>query len=90
MMRCRKMHSKTLALVRNVKVKCSFEKSEVIDHIAIEKAVKILRKTSISSFASVDNAFVYKKSIDARDKNEIYIVYTIAFSVPDSITVSEK
>ena len=84
------MHSKTLALVRNVKVKCSFEKSEVIDHVAIEKAVKILRKTSISSFASVDNAFVYKKSIDARDKNEIYIVYTIAFSVPDSITISEK
>lgn len=76
------MNNNLLALVRNIKVKCTFESASIIDKTAIEKAVKILRKTECSSFSTVDNGFVYKKSVDARDKEQIFIVYTIAFPCP--------
>ena len=76
------MNSSLLALVRNIKVKCSFESAKQHDKIAIEKAVKLVRRTECVGFAKSDNGFVYKKSVDARDKENIYIVYTIAFACP--------
>ena len=57
-------------LINNIKI--SLEQDE---HIAIDRAKKILKKENINV-----NEFkfsIYKKSIDARDKNNILLVYTI-------------
>ena len=71
-----------LALVRNIKIRCSFEASEILDSKAISKALKIV-SSSLRITATASSAFVYKKSIDARDRDNILIVYTIAVSVPE-------
>ncbi|MBQ8759657.1 MAG: hypothetical protein IJZ20_08195 [Clostridia bacterium] len=73
-----------LALVRNVKIKCTFDSSEVLDCAAIRKALKILRSALHASFSESD-AFVYKKSVDARDRGDILLVYTVAVSVPEEM-----
>ncbi len=72
----------TLALVRNIKIKCSFESGEVLDSRAIKKAIKAVN-SSLRISASESSAFVYKKSVDARERDNILIVYTVAVSVPD-------
>lgn len=74
-----------LALVRNIKIRCSFDKAYVLDNAAIEKAVKLIKTTKLFNFISEKQAFVYKKSVDAREKKEIFLVYTIAFPIIDKI-----
>ena len=60
----------TKLLVNNIKL--SLNDDEVI---AISKAKKVLKKEHINE---KDFSFsIYKKSIDARDKNNILLVYTV-------------
>lgn len=73
------MTNNNLALVRNIKIKCTFDSAECLDLLAISVAKRIVKKCGISSCVDINSAFVYKKSIDARDKSEIYLVYTVAF-----------
>ena len=73
------MTNKHLALVRNIKIGCSFENSEVLDLKAFEFAKKQIKKAGLSSDTDLQNCFVYKKSIDARNRDEIFLVYTVAF-----------
>ncbi len=73
----------TVAIVRNIKVKCTFDKIEVLDNEAISKAVSTVKKSGLSKAVDVSNPYVYKKSIDARDKECIYLIYSIAFAVID-------
>ena len=75
--------NKILALIRNIKIKCTFDDAATIDNIAVSKAKKVLKKLYKGS-ADLDGAFVYKKSIDARNRSEIFLVYTVAFHVNDS------
>ena len=75
------------ALVRNIKVKCTFENTFVLDMIAIDKAIKLCKKSGLR--VDKDSGFVYKKSIDARDRNDIFLVYTIAFSLPDNCSLKQ-
>lgn len=82
------MH-KFLVLVRNIKVKCTFEDAKVLDAKAKEIATKLIKKTKYKS-QSVDDAFIYKKSIDARKKDEIYLIYTVAFPIDTCEAVAEK
>ncbi len=77
-----------LALIRNVKIKCTFDSSDVLDAIAKKKAVKILN-SSLRTSLSDDTAFVYKKSVDARDRDNILIVYTIAVPISQKM-ISRK
>jgi len=77
----------TLALVRNIKIKCSFESNEVLDSKAIKKALKTVN-TALRLSASEKTAFVYKKSVDARDRDNILLVYTVAVAVPDMFSGS--
>ncbi len=72
----------TLALVRNIRIKCTFESNEALDTRAIKKALKTVN-TFLRISASDKEAFVYKKSVDARDRDNILLVYTVAVSVPD-------
>ena len=75
------MNLNRFALVRNIKVALTFEDSSVFDNIAISKAVKLISKSHYKNLIDINSACVYKKSIDARDKNCIFLIYTIAFSV---------
>ena len=72
-----------LALVRNIKIKCTFDSQDVLDGFARKKAIKQLNYLLKASY-DYEQSFVYKKSVDARDRNNILIVYTIA------VPVSEK
>ncbi len=74
-----------LALVRNIKIKCTFDDPAVLDSIAKKKAVKLL-KSGLRHSISENDAFVYKKSIDARDRDNILLVYTIAACVPEKLS----
>ncbi len=76
------MVSESLAVVRNIKIPCTFEKAEVLDKRAMEKAAGVLKKAGISSYH--DNPFIYKKSIDARKKDAITLIYSVAVKVSDA------
>ena len=78
------MMNNGLALVRNIKIKCTFDSAKTLDNVAKVKGVKLLSSLLHSRF-SEDDAFVYKKSVDARDRDCIYIVYTIAVPVPEKM-----
>lgn len=80
------MHSKFLALVRNVKIKCSFDDPVVLDMQAIESAKKVVNKSKLRHSVIDGTGFVYKKSVDARDKNCILLVYTIAFELKSAVS----
>lgn len=82
------MTHKFLALVRNVKVKCTFESATALDMKACDIATKVLKRAKCK-LQNFDGAFVYRKSIDARKKDDIYLIYTIAFPI-DSPNVIEQ
>lgn len=71
------MSNNYIALIRNIKVKCSFVSSADIDNEAVCRAVRFFKKNCKLS-ADYDKAYVYKKSVDARNKSDIYFVFTIA------------
>ena len=70
-----------LVLVRNIKIKCTFESAFYHDSLAIEKAKRMFRNCSKNRIKQAGEPFVFKKSIDARDKNSIMFLYTVAFPV---------
>lgn len=79
-----------LALIRNIKVKCRFVTSAEIDNEAISKAISFYKRNCRIS-CDLDKAYIYKKSVDARNKSEIYFVYTVALPVnSDKLPVNTK
>ena len=72
------------AVVRNIKVKCTFQNVNELDEIAISNAKKTVKKTRLASYLLTNSGFVYKKSIDAREKHNIMLVYSIAFPLKDA------
>ncbi len=74
------------ALVRNLKIRCTPQNVAVHDAAAIDKAYKVIKKSGLSGLLAKESAFVYKMSIDARNKKEIFLVYTIAFPVSGDIS----
>lgn len=62
----------------------------LVDSIAINNAWSKVNKLRLSSVLSKSKAFVYKKSIDARDKRNIFLIYTIAFRLDDGFNVNSK
>ncbi len=72
----------TEILVNNIKLALDDDES-----LAFSKAKKILSKKGIRTN---DCAFsIYKRSVDARDKNNILIVYGILVTLPMNINVAE-
>ncbi len=76
---------KKLILCRNVKIPVCFEPKEVHDRKAIgivkSKYLNFLKK----KFGDV-SFFVYKKSVDARNRDKILFIYTIAVSVGQDLS----
>ncbi len=81
------MRSKKLILCRNIKIPVCFESKEEHDKKAIgivkSKYHSFLRK----KFGDV-SYFVYKKSVDARNKDKILFIYTIAVSLQEDLADS--
>ena len=73
------INQKSFAVVRNIKIPCTFENESELD----AKAIKIAEKTFFSkqkgAFAGLP--FVYKRSIDARDKNAVKLIYSVAAEI---------
>ena len=82
------MSNAVLAVVRNIKIPCTFESTDVLDRKAMEKAAVVLKRGGISSYS--DRLFVYKKSIDARKKDAIVLIYSVAVSVEEGCIKDTK
>lgn len=76
------MQNSVLALIRNIKIKCTFDSVDILDSRAIENAVRLFKKSCCAK-ADFTRSFIYKKSIDARNRSDIYIVYTVAIPLLD-------
>ena len=55
--------SNLLALIRNIRIKCTFDKSDVLDAKAIDVAKKQIKKAGLVSDVDINKCFIYKKSI---------------------------
>lgn len=84
------MNNCIVAVVRNIKIPCTFEKTLVLDARAIQVAIKHCNKLGVISCLDKELAYVYKKSIDARDKNKIHLVYSIAIPIIRNFSDSIK
>lgn len=84
------MNNNYFAVVRNIRIPCTFEESLVLDNRAIDSAWKFLKSKGLVSFLDKDNSFIYKKSIDARDKSKILLVYSIAVPVISTFSSNIK
>ncbi len=83
-------NSKILAVVRNIKVKCTFDAPEVLDDVAISRAKKLVSKSSFRKAVDINSAYVFKKSVDARNCDEILLIYSVAFIAVDRIEKNKQ
>ena len=74
---------KPVAVVRNIKVKCTFDDETILDGRAFQMAVSTVQRAGLSKAVDIEHPYVYKKSIDARDRNDILLIYSVAFPVSD-------
>lgn len=72
-----------IAVVRNIKVKCTFDNPQKLDNSAIESAVLTVKKSGLAGAVDIKHPYVYKKSIDARNRDDILLIYSVAFPVSD-------
>ncbi len=66
-----------LLLYRNIKVPVQFKSAQEHDEDAISVAKKAYMSTLYNKYGSAD-FYIYKKSVDARNKDRIYLTYTVA------------
>lgn len=78
-----------IALVRNIKVQVVLDDKTDYDKIAVNKAEKVVLSSKYKNAINIDSGYIYKKSIDARDKNCIFFIYTVAFTLNDKIVKTD-
>ena len=66
-----------LILLRDIHVPLTRKSSAEHDAEALEIAENRYRRTLSKAFGEAD-FFVYKKSVDARNKNKIFYIYTVS------------
>ena len=76
---------KPLILLRDIHVALTPDGAREHDLAAIEICKKRYRRTLKNAFGDAD-FYVYKKSIDARDRNKIEYIYTVAAQPHESIS----
>ncbi len=72
--------NKCLIVVRNIKVKCTFDRSAHLDNVALDRAKKLVSRSPARKCVDTGSAFVYKKSVDARNREDIILIYSVAFA----------
>lgn len=76
----------SIAVARNIKIPCSFEATEILDAKAIELSKKCLAYSKLGKTSYVGEPFLYKRSIDARNKNQINLIYSVAVRISHEAT----
>ena len=69
-------------IIRNIKIRLERDKKSGYDDSALMRAEKILHKSKIFREFGKPVLSVYKRSIDARDKKELFFVYSVAAEFP--------
>ena len=64
-------------LIRNIRVPVTFSSNQFHDDTAIDSARRLYKKQLAGKFGEA-NFQIYKKSVDARKKNNIVLIYTVA------------
>ena len=79
-------NNKFLILCRNIKIPVEFKSASFHDEKAIQKAKKIYLQKLQNKFGAVEFS-VYKKSVDARNKDRIVFVYTVCVVFKEDINI---
>ena len=64
-------------LIRNIRVPVTFSSNQFHDDTAIDSARRLYKKQLAGKFGEAQ-FHIYKKSVDARNKNNIVLIYTVA------------
>ncbi len=80
------MNKSLIAVVRNIKVPCSFDEVSNIDAKALEYSKKYFAFSKVGKDAYFGEPFIYKRSVDARDNNALKIVYSVGLRINPEIT----
>lgn len=70
-------------IIHNIKIHISMSKNSGYDELAIEKAKKIIGKSQFFKSLGKASFGIFKKSVDAREKNAVKLVYSVFFSYND-------
>ncbi len=74
------MKNKYRIVIRNIKI--ALRKAEYdYDSAALVKAKTIFAKSFLAKIISAENFNIFKKSVDARDRNQIFFIYSVIFEV---------
>ena len=72
-------------IIHNIKIPLSPERDNGYDMAALNKATRIVSKNSFFGKIGSVEFGIFKKSVDARDKNAIKLVYSVFFSYGDEL-----
>ena len=72
-------------IIHNIKLPVRKDKESGHDAAALGKASAIVSKSSFFSHMGKAEFGIFKKSVDARDKNAIKLVYSVSFGYPDEL-----
>ncbi len=75
-----------LAVARSIKIPCTLEKTDVLDAKAVSVAKKYFCTSKIGHSIYVGEPFLYKRSVDARDKNAINLIYSVAVKIAPDVS----
>ena len=76
-------------ILRDIKIPLSSGNNDY-DAQAISISKKKIRSLRLKYSPDETSFAVFKRSVDARKKNEIYFVYSVVFSLKDEVVVSEE
>ena len=76
-------------VLRDVKVPLTLSETDY-DNLAISTAKKKIRALRLKYRPDENSFAIFKKSVDARKKNEISFVYSVIFSVADEVVLSDE
>ena len=83
------MESNNILLYRNIKIPVQFKSKEEHDEDAISVAKKLYIKQLYNKFGDA-SFYIYKKSVDARNRNEIIFIYTVALCADSFNNIKPK
>ena len=70
-------------IIHNIKIMLSDRRESGYDGMALDKARRIVSKNSFFSGMGKASFGIFKKSVDARDRNSIKLVYSVFFGYDD-------
>ena len=76
-------------VLRDVKIPLTLSETDY-DNLAISTAKKKIRALRLKYRPDENSFAIFKKSVDARKKNEISFVYSVIFSVADEVVLSDE